>query len=61
LKIKKKLLLLVKNGEGKTTLMRILHHELQHTTGNLHRGEMVKIGYYAQIKTYYLDSKKNGI
>ncbi len=53
--------MLVKNGEGKTTLMRILHHELQHTTGNLHRGEMVKIGYYAQIKTYYLDSKKNGI
>ncbi|HOS16011.1 MAG TPA: ABC-F family ATP-binding cassette domain-containing protein, partial [Bacteroidales bacterium] len=55
---KEKIAFVGKNGEGKTTLMRILHHELQHTTGNLHRGEMVKIGYYAQNQNLLLDSKK---
>lgn len=55
---KEKIAFVGKNGEGKTTLMRILHQELQHTTGNLHRGEMVKIGYYAQNQNLLLNPKK---
>ncbi|MDY0014942.1 MAG: ABC-F family ATP-binding cassette domain-containing protein [Bacteroidales bacterium] len=47
-----------KNGEGKTTLMRILHQELPLTSGKLHRGELVKIGYYAQNQNLLLDSAK---
>ncbi len=47
-----------KNGEGKTTLMRILHQELALTTGTLHRGELVKIGYYAQNQNLLLDLSK---
>jgi len=47
-----------KNGEGKTTLMRILHHELECTSGILRRGEMVKIGYYAQNQNMLLDPQK---
>ncbi|MDD3280978.1 MAG: ABC-F family ATP-binding cassette domain-containing protein [Bacteroidales bacterium] len=47
-----------KNGEGKTTLMRILHQELPLTSGRLHRGELVKIGYYAQNQNLLLDPSK---
>lgn len=47
-----------KNGEGKTTLTRILHRELPFTSGKLHRGELVKIGYYAQNQNLLLDHSK---
>ena len=47
-----------KNGEGKTTLMRMLHQELEASGGHLHHGEMVKIGYYAQNQNSLLDSNK---
>lgn len=47
-----------KNGEGKSTLMRILHQELPLTTGKLHKGELVKIGYYAQNQNLLLNPTK---
>ncbi len=47
-----------KNGEGKTTLMRILNQELPLTNGKLVRGNRVKIGYYAQNQNALLDASK---
>ncbi len=47
-----------KNGEGKTTLIRILQKELSASSGKLHRGELVKIGYYAQNQNLLLDHTK---
>lgn len=43
-----------KNGEGKTTLARIIMNELEHD-GELKLGHNVKIGYYAQNQANLLD------
>jgi ATP-binding cassette, subfamily F, member 3 len=43
-----------RNGEGKTTLSRIIIGELQHE-GKIKLGHNVKIGYYAQNQAEYLD------
>ena len=44
------------NGQGKTTLAKIIVNELRHTKGELNLGHNVKIGYYAQnqSETLYL-------
>ena len=46
-----------KNGEGKTTLSRIIVGEINHE-GGLKIGHNVKIGYFAQNQTELLDEKK---
>ncbi|MFW5708174.1 MAG: ABC-F family ATP-binding cassette domain-containing protein [Bacteroidota bacterium] len=46
-----------RNGEGKTTLSRIIIGELEHT-GVLKPGHNVQIGYYAQNQTELLDGEK---
>ncbi len=46
-----------RNGEGKTTLSRIIIGELEHQ-GELIPGHNVKIGYYAQNQSEYLDPEK---
>ncbi len=46
-----------KNGEGKTTLSRIIVGELE-CTGELKFGHNVKIGYFAQNQGDYLDPEK---
>ncbi|HSV75923.1 MAG TPA: ABC-F family ATP-binding cassette domain-containing protein [Bacteroidales bacterium] len=46
-----------RNGEGKTTLVRILLGELEHQ-GIIKLGHNVKLGYYAQNQAEYLDPDK---
>ena len=46
-----------RNGEGKTTLSRIIIGELEHQ-GEMKAGHNVKIGYYAQNQSEYLDPEK---
>ena len=46
-----------RNGEGKTTLSRIIIGELDHQ-GEMKLGHQVKIGYYAQNQSEYLDPEK---
>ena len=46
-----------KNGEGKTTLSRVIVRELEHT-GTLKYGHNVQIGYFAQNQGDYLDPEK---
>ena len=46
-----------RNGEGKTTLSRILIGDLQHE-GAVKLGHNVKIGYYAQNQAEFLDPEK---
>jgi len=46
-----------RNGEGKTTLSRIIIGDLEHE-GSLKLGHNVKIGYYAQNQAEYLDPDK---
>jgi ATP-binding cassette subfamily F protein 3 len=46
-----------KNGEGKTTLARIIMNELEHT-GKMKIGHNVKIGYFAQNQADLLDNEK---
>lgn len=46
-----------KNGEGKTTLARIIMNELEHT-GKMKIGHNVKIGYFAQNQADLLDGSK---
>ena len=46
-----------KNGEGKTTLSRVIIGELEHT-GTLKYGHNVQIGYFAQNQGDYLDPEK---
>ncbi len=46
-----------RNGEGKTTLARIITGELQHE-GSIRLGHQVKIGYFAQNQSEYLDPDK---
>ena len=55
---KEKVAFIGRNGEGKTTLMRILNQELSLTNGKLVRGDRVKIGYYAQNQNALLDASK---
>ncbi|MDR0368118.1 MAG: ABC-F family ATP-binding cassette domain-containing protein [Bacteroidales bacterium] len=55
---KEKIAFVGRNGEGKTTLIRLLHQELQPTAGTLSIGQMVKAGYYAQNQNTLLDPKK---
>jgi len=55
---KEKIAFVGRNGEGKTTLIRMLHQELQPSSGKLQIGSMVKIGYYAQNQNAFLDNKK---
>ena len=47
-----------KNGEGKTTLAKILVNEILFE-GELNLGHMVNIGYYAQNQTEFLDNNKS--
>jgi len=46
------------NGQGKTTLAKILIKELEHTKGDVKWGHNVVIGYYAQNQTDSLDLNK---
>jgi len=46
-----------KNGEGKTTLARIIMNELDHNEGICKLGHNVKIGYYAQNQANLLDEE----
>jgi len=46
-----------KNGEGKTTLMKIIAGELDHT-GRIALGQNLNIGYFAQNQDELLDEKK---
>jgi len=55
---KEKIAFVGRNGEGKTTLIRLLHKELELTTGKLSIGSMAKVGYYAQNQNTLLDPKK---
>lgn len=45
------------NGQGKTTLAKIITEELEHQ-GELKRGHNVQIGYFAQNQAEYLDGEK---
>jgi ATP-binding cassette subfamily F protein 3 len=55
---KEKVVFVGRNGEGKTTLVRILQGELEQTSGSLTTGQQVKIGYYAQNQNGLLDPQK---
>ena len=46
-----------KNGEGKTTLARIIMNELEYNNGECKLGHNVKIGYYAQNQANLLDEE----
>ncbi|TVR41376.1 MAG: ABC transporter ATP-binding protein [Bacteroidia bacterium] len=46
-----------RNGEGKTTLARVIIGELEHR-GNIKLGHQVKIGYFAQNQSEYLNPDK---
>jgi ATP-binding cassette subfamily F protein 3 len=45
------------NGQGKTTLAKILVHKLKQTKGTVEPGHNVSIGYYAQNQAETLDGK----
>ncbi|MFK7771532.1 MAG: ABC-F family ATP-binding cassette domain-containing protein [Saprospiraceae bacterium] len=45
------------NGQGKTTLARMLVNDLAATSGEIKLGHNIEIGYYAQNQTEALDSK----
>jgi ATP-binding cassette subfamily F protein 3 len=55
---KEKIAFVGRNGEGKSTLIRMLYEDLQATSGVLRVGSMVKIGYYAQNQNTLLDPAK---
>ncbi|MDR1183052.1 MAG: ATP-binding cassette domain-containing protein [Bacteroidales bacterium] len=55
---KEKIAFVGRNGEGKTTLIRILQQELEPTSGKLTVGSMVKTGYYAQNQNMLLSPSK---
>jgi len=46
------------NGQGKTTLAKILVNKLENTAGDVTLGHNVSIGYYAQNQAETLDRKK---
>lgn len=50
-----KVALIGRNGEGKTTLMRIINGELEPISGKTVSGQNVKIGYFAQNQEDILD------
>ena len=50
-----KIALIGRNGEGKTTLMRIIAGQLSPLGGNVFRGYNVNLGYYAQDQENILD------
>ncbi len=52
-----KLAFVGKNGEGKSTLAKIIVKEIEHT-GNLELGHQIKVGYYAQNQADFLDEDK---
>lgn len=45
------------NGQGKTTLARMLVNDLTASSGDINLGHNIEIGYYAQNQTEALDSK----
>lgn len=45
------------NGQGKTTLARMLVNDLAASSGDINLGHNIEIGYYAQNQTEALDSK----
>lgn len=47
-----------RNGEGKTTMMRVITGELEPLKGEAHIGHNVSIGYYAQNQEDVLDKKE---
>ncbi|MBO4282883.1 MAG: ABC-F family ATP-binding cassette domain-containing protein [Bacteroidales bacterium] len=47
-----------KNGEGKSTMMKLLTQELLPQSGRLQTGDMVRIGYYAQNQNQMLDTSR---
>ena len=53
-----KVALVGRNGEGKTTLMRVLMGELEPISGEARRGHNVDIGYYAQNQEDILDKNE---
>ncbi|MDR0603153.1 MAG: ABC-F family ATP-binding cassette domain-containing protein [Bacteroidales bacterium] len=55
---KEKIAFVGRNGEGKTTLIRMLQQELEPTSGKLTIGSMVKTGYYAQNQNTLLNPQK---
>ncbi len=46
------------NGQGKTTLAKILINKLEHTSGEVNLGFNISVGYYAQNQAETLDRKK---
>ncbi len=52
-----KIALVGRNGEGKTTLARILHGEIPATEGNIKLGANVNIGYFAQNQDDLMDGE----
>lgn len=54
-----KIALVGDNGEGKTTLTRLIYKELIPQNGYIKLGERVKIGYYAQHQTEALNINKS--
>ena len=52
---KEKVAFVGKNGEGKSTMMKLLMREIAPQSGRLQTGDMVKIGYYAQNQNQKLD------
>ena len=46
------------NGQGKTTLVKILTHLLPYEDGVVHKGHNIKLGYYAQNQADSLDGSK---
>ena len=49
-----------KNGEGKSTLLKIIVNEIDHT-GILELGHQIKVGYYAEPEAEFLDESKTVI
>ena len=46
------------NGQGKTTLVKVLTHLLPYESGTVHEGHNIQLGYYAQNQADSLDGKK---
>jgi len=53
-----KLAFVGQNGQGKTTLAKIMVGELKHNNGVCKKGHNVQIGYFAQNQAEYLDGEK---